>query len=117
MKSPLLEEVLRDEIRNICTYWSEPDEISGVESAGTAGYCLSEEQFEKLFNLFNSFHKSLLTKDIEMMEGMKMSFDKKETGGDGTHENSFRIGFNRALSHLKAIKEKDLDLLTEDKDK
>jgi hypothetical protein len=44
---------IENKIREICTYYSEPDEISGVESAGTAGYCLSEEQFQKLFNLFS----------------------------------------------------------------
>lgn len=37
---------LEEQIRQICTYYSEYGE-------GTAGYCLSEEQFGKLFAFFS----------------------------------------------------------------
>jgi hypothetical protein len=37
------EQIIKEDIRKICTYYSELGE-------GTAGYSLSEEQFEKLFD-------------------------------------------------------------------
>lgn len=58
-----LQEKIEEEIRNICTYWSEPDEISGKETAGTAGYCLTEEQFEKLFTLFRTTVYKMIVED------------------------------------------------------
>ena len=58
----------KEKIYEICTYHSELGE-------GTSGYCLSNEQFEKLFDLFTEERKrvikevkEIVIKDIEDLE-------------------------------------------------
>jgi len=43
----------KKEIREICTYYSEDGE-------GTAGYCLSEKQFQELFTLIDEEIRNVL---------------------------------------------------------
>jgi hypothetical protein len=47
-----------EKVRQICTYYSELGE-------GTAGYSLSEEQFEKLFKLFSTALSEAYEKGFE----------------------------------------------------
>lgn len=54
---------IKQEIRTICTYYSELGE-------GTAGYSLSEAQFQKLFDLFE-------TKLIEAKEAGREEAEEK----------------------------------------
>jgi len=64
----------KKEIRQICTYYSEPDEISGKDTAGTAGYDLSEKQFGDLFDFIS--HNFISKSEIEeiLKEQEKINF-------------------------------------------
>jgi ribosomal protein S13 len=61
---------LDKEIRKICTYYSELGE-------GTCGYNLSEEQFEKLFNLIDSTLTRQRTELLEEILGLEWLKEEK----------------------------------------
>jgi len=62
---------IENKIRDICTYYSELGE-------GTYGWCLSEDQFQKLFDLFVQARKKWseeLRKKIIMIDKVKSLSD------------------------------------------
>lgn len=72
----IVEKAIEKEIRKICTYHSEPDEISGKEGAGTSGYCLSEEQFERLFTLCKKVREDTIGEIYDLVKIMPVgTFD------------------------------------------
>jgi len=61
MTQPKYLEEIKNKIYSICTYHSEFEE-------GTSGYSLSEEQFEKLFDLFEEAEERGEKRIIKQME-------------------------------------------------
>lgn len=71
-------------IRNICTYHGD---------GGTSGYNLSEEQFQRIFDLFEDYKKEL----GEIVENM-------ETDINDVH---YVQGFEDALNKVSSLLQKD----------
>ena len=90
-----------DDVRQICTYYSEFGE-------GTAGYDLTEKQFQKLFSFIHSTLNKEREELIKMIEGMETSKEKENVyGGESIEGKNRRIGYNQAIYDILTILKED----------
>jgi hypothetical protein len=99
-------ETLEEQIKEICTYYSEYGE-------GIAGYCLSEEQFKKLFTLFSQtleeLGEEIIGKDLPDDPGVK------DWSKSGFVDHAFRDGqidgWNRRGAEQRSLLKQKLENL------
>ena len=97
---------MENKIRQVCTYYSELGE-------GTAGYDLTEEQFQKLFQLiFHDYTEKIIEGIRGEVEKMRRPFIGKDQYGteiykSGTGDIQYNNTIDNVLSILSSLTDKE----------